>query len=75
MHTVEFIKPWKIYSPGDVAGFEADQAKILIDGKVVKPHEEDTKAAKAAKKSSASPAPGRHAPRAPTRHSAKRKQP
>jgi hypothetical protein len=49
MQTVEFIKPWKIYSPGDIAGFEADQAKILIDGKVAKPHEEDIKAAKAAK--------------------------
>jgi len=49
MQTVEFIKPWKIYSPGDVAGFEAEQAKILIDGKVAKPYEEDTKAAKAGK--------------------------
>jgi len=49
VETVEFIKPWKIYSPGDVAGFEADQAKILTDGKVAKPYEADTKAAKPAK--------------------------
>jgi hypothetical protein len=49
VETVEFIKPWKIYSPGDVAGFEASQAKILTDGKVAKPYEADAKAAKPAK--------------------------
>ncbi|WP_314439382.1 hypothetical protein [Massilia timonae] len=36
MQSVEFIKPWKIYSPGDIAGFDAEQAKRLIEGKVAK---------------------------------------
>ncbi|WP_323142722.1 hypothetical protein [Massilia phyllosphaerae] len=36
MKSVEFLKPWKIYSPGDVAGFEAEQAKRLVDGGVAK---------------------------------------
>lgn len=36
MQSVQFIKPWKIYSPGDVAGFEAGQAKRLIEGGVAK---------------------------------------
>lgn len=34
MQLVKFIKPWRIYSPGDVAGFDSDQAQRLIDGKV-----------------------------------------
>lgn len=49
MHSVEFIKPWKIYSPGDVAGFEAEQAKRLVDGGVAKEVKADDKTAKAAK--------------------------
>ena len=53
MQSVEFIKPWKIYSPGDVAGFEADQAKRLIDGGVAKEvaveAEAEVKSAKATK--------------------------
>jgi len=36
MQSVQFIKPWKIYSPGDVAGFEPEQAKRLVDGGVAK---------------------------------------
>lgn len=36
MKSVEFLKPWKIYSPGDIAGFEAKQAERLIDGGVAK---------------------------------------
>jgi len=36
MQSVQFIKPWKIYSPGDIAGFEAEQAKRLVDGGVAK---------------------------------------
>ena len=49
MQSVQFIKPWKIYSPGDVAGFEADQAKRLIDGGVAKEAPAEEKPAKAAK--------------------------
>jgi hypothetical protein len=57
MKSVQFIKPWKIYSRGDVAGFETKQADALIDGKVAeaytakaaeaKPAEADAKSAKA----------------------------
>lgn len=30
---VKFLRPWKIYSPGDVAGFEPEQAEALITAK------------------------------------------
>jgi len=36
MKSVEFIKPWKIYSPGDVAGFDDEQAERLIEGGAAK---------------------------------------
>lgn len=49
MQSVEFIKPWKIYSPGDVAGFEAEQAERLIKGGVAKEVKADDKAAKPTK--------------------------
>lgn len=49
MQSVEFIKPWKIYSPGDVAGFEPEQAKRLIDGKVAKEAPADEKPVKTTK--------------------------
>lgn len=49
MQSVEFIKPWKIYSPGDVAGFDPEQAQRLIDGKVAKEAKPEEKAAKPAK--------------------------
>lgn len=49
MQSVEFIKPWKIYSPGDIAGFEAEQAERLIKGGVAKEVKGDEKTAKAAK--------------------------
>lgn len=49
MQSVEFIKPWKIYSPGDIAGFEADQAKRLIDGGVAKEAPAEEKPAKTTK--------------------------
>lgn len=49
MQSVEFIKPWKIYSPGDVAGFEAEQAKRLVDGGVAKEAKTEEKTAKAVK--------------------------
>jgi len=39
MKSVKFIKPWKIYSPGDIAGFEPELAQQLVDGKVAQPHE------------------------------------
>ena len=50
MQSVKFIKPWKIYSPGDIAGFEAEQAQRLVEGKVAEPYEAEAKAAKAAAK-------------------------
>lgn len=48
MKSVEFLKPWKIYSRGDVAGFDAEQADMLIEGGVAKAHkvEKKTKDAK-----------------------------
>lgn len=55
MQSVQFIKPWKIYSPGDVAGFEPEQAKRLIAGGVAEEVEvqaeapADTKTAKTTK--------------------------
>jgi hypothetical protein len=49
MQSVEFIKPWKIYSTGDVAGFEPEQAKRLVDGGVAKEVKADDKSAKATK--------------------------
>jgi len=49
MQSVEFIKPWKIYSPGDIAGFDTEQAKRLIDGGVAKEAKAEEKTARAAK--------------------------
>lgn len=49
MKSVEFIKPWKIYSPGDIAGFDADQAERLIEGGVAKEVKAEEKAVKTAK--------------------------
>jgi len=49
MQSVQFIKPWKIYSPGDVAGFGVEQAKRLIDGGVAKEAPAEEKPAKATK--------------------------
>jgi len=49
MQSVEFIKPWKIYSPGDIAGFDAEQAKRLIEGGVVKEVKAEEKSVKTAK--------------------------
>ena len=47
MESVKFIKPWNIYSRGDVAGFEPEQAKALIDGRVAEAHKAEAKSAKA----------------------------
>jgi len=44
MKSVEFIKPWKIYSRGDIAGFDAEQADKLVEGGVAKPHKVEKKA-------------------------------
>jgi len=49
MQSVEFIKPWKIYSPGDIAGFDAEQAKRLVDGGVAKDVKAEEKPVKTAK--------------------------
>jgi hypothetical protein len=50
MKSVEFIKHWKAYIPGDIAGFEPELAETLIEGKVAKAYEAETKPAKAATK-------------------------
>lgn len=44
MQSVEFIKPWKIYSPGDVAGFEPEQAERLVEGGAAKKVEVEVEA-------------------------------
>lgn len=49
MQSVEFTKPWKIYSPGDIAGFEEEQAKRLIEGGVAKEVKTEEKPVKTAK--------------------------
>jgi len=49
MQSVEFIKPWKIYSPGDIAGFDAEQAEKLIKGGAAKEVKTDEKAVKTTK--------------------------
>lgn len=51
MKLVKFIKPWSKYSPGDIAGFEPEQAQRLIDSKAAEAHEPEPEAkpAKAAK--------------------------
>lgn len=41
MKVVKFLKPWKIYSPGDIAGFEPEQAEALIEAKAAEPHVEE----------------------------------
>lgn len=37
---VKFTKPWSIYSPGDIAGFDADRAETLIKGAIAEPYKE-----------------------------------
>jgi hypothetical protein len=32
---VKFIKPWAIYSPGDVTGFDAERAESLVNAGIV----------------------------------------
>jgi hypothetical protein len=49
MQSVEFLKAWKIWSPGDIAGFEPEQAKKLVEAGVAKAYEAEAKPAKAAK--------------------------
>ena len=39
MKSVKFIKPWSMYSPGDVAGFEEDSAAAIIKTGAAEPHE------------------------------------
>lgn len=38
--TVKFLKPWKIYTAGDVAGFDEEQAQALVKAKAAEPYEE-----------------------------------
>ncbi|WP_314435930.1 hypothetical protein [Massilia timonae] len=49
MKSVKFIKPWKIYSPDDVAGFETEQAERLIKGGVAEEATAEEKPAKTTK--------------------------
>jgi hypothetical protein len=37
---VKFLRPWKIYSPGDVAGFDAEQAEALIKARAAEAYED-----------------------------------
>jgi len=39
MKSVKFIKPWSMYSPGDVAGFEEGRAAAIIKTGAAEPHE------------------------------------
>lgn len=47
---VQFVKHFSKYSPTDVAGFDAEQAKRLIDSGIAKAHESKTTAKAAAPK-------------------------
>lgn len=40
---VKFNKPWSIYSPGDVAGFDEERAESLVKGGIAEPHKEAAK--------------------------------
>ncbi|MFC7515090.1 hypothetical protein ACFQUU_08750 [Herbaspirillum sp. GCM10030257] len=42
---VKFAKPWSIYSPGDVAGFDSERADLLIKGEIAQSHKEAVKPA------------------------------
>lgn len=42
---VQFLKSWRGYNKGEVAGFSAEQAEALIDGKVAEPHAKGKKSA------------------------------
>lgn len=39
MKLVKFLKPWSKWSPGDIAGFEPEQAQRLLDAKAAEAHE------------------------------------
>lgn len=43
---VKFIRPWQIYSPGDIAGFEPELAEKLVKGGAAEPYEEKAKTGK-----------------------------
>ena len=47
---VQFLKSWRGYNKGEVAGFSQEQAEILVDGKVAELHGKAKKAVAAAQK-------------------------
>lgn len=53
---VKFIQSWRGYSKGEAAGFSAEQAKSLIEGKVAEAVKAKGKPGKAADKPADKPA-------------------
>jgi hypothetical protein len=62
---VTFAKPWRGYSPTEVAGFSQETVDALVRGGVASLH--DGKAAPSPAKSTATKPPGKGAPKAPTK--------
>jgi hypothetical protein len=62
---VTFAKPWRGYSPTEVAGFSQETVDALVKGGVAALH--DSKAAPSPAKSTATKPPGKGAPKAPTK--------
>jgi hypothetical protein len=62
---VTFAKPWRGYSPTEVAGFSQETVDALVKGGVASLH--DGKVAASPAKSTATKPPGRGAPKAPTK--------
>lgn len=50
MGAVRFLKPWSLYNPGEVAGFDAETTATLIDAGVAVEVDETLAAKPAAKK-------------------------
>lgn len=61
MGAVRFLKPWSIYNPGEVAGFDEATTATLIGAGVAEAFEE-APAAKPAKKGKKAPATDAAAP-------------
>jgi len=40
MKLLKFIKPWSMYSPGDIAGFEEDRATAIVKTGAAELHED-----------------------------------
>ncbi|WP_145914947.1 hypothetical protein KV708_19220 [Comamonas thiooxydans] len=50
---VQFLKSWRGYNKGEVAGFTAEQAEALVDGKVAELHGKGRKPAAAGRQQAA----------------------